>query len=153
MYKRQVPSFYCANGPELVSAATALKWRLATATTGMPQTNGVAENCVRRCKEGGGCAIVQSGFNPKTCWPFAGEHFCFANNIAIVNGDSAWNKRHTKGRFKGMQFPFGALVDFMPQPDVRVESMGPKTLPGVFIGYHVNPGGEWSGDYLVADLV
>ncbi len=30
--------------------------------------------------------------------------------------------------------------------------MGPKTLPGVFIGYHVNPGGEWSGDYLVADL-
>ncbi len=48
--------------------------------------------------------------------------------------------------------PFGALVDFMSQPDVRVESMGPKTLPGVFIGYHVNPGGEWSGDYLVADL-
>ncbi len=30
--------------------------------------------------------------------------------------------------------------------------MGPKTLPGVFVGYHVNPGGEWSGDYLVADL-
>ena len=89
---------------------------------------------------------------PTTSWPFAGEHFCFANNIAIVNGDSAWNKRHKKGRFRGMQFPFGALVDFMPQPDTRVESMGPKTLPGVFIGYHVNPGGEWSGDYLVADL-
>ena len=44
------------------------------------------------------------------------------------------------------------MVDFMPQPDVRVESMGPKTLPGVFVGYHVNLGGEWSGDYLVADL-
>ncbi len=150
--KDKIQRFHSDNAPELTSAATALKWRLATATTGMPQTNGVAENCVRRCKEGGGCAIVQSGFNPKTFWPFAGEHFCFANNIAIVNGDSAWNKRHKKGRFKGMQFPFGALVDFMPQPDVRVESMGPKTLPGVFIGYHVNPGGEWSGDYLVADL-
>ena len=30
--------------------------------------------------------------------------------------------------------------------------MGSKTIPGVFIGYHVNPGGEWGGDYLVADL-
>ena len=55
-------------------------------------------------------------------------------------------------RFKGQQFPVSALVNFMPKPDVRVESMGPKTLPGVFVGYHVNPGGEWSGDYLVADL-
>ena len=58
-----------------------------------------------------------------------------------------------EGALQGYAIPFGALVDFMPQPDVRVESMGPKTLPGVFIGYHVNPGGEWSGDYLVADLV
>ena len=44
------------------------------------------------------------------------------------------------------------LVDFMPQPDTRVESMGAKTIPGVFLGYHIHPGGLWSGDYLVADL-
>ncbi len=148
----KVLSFYCDNAPELISAATSLKWRLGTATTGMPQTNGVAENCVRRCKEGGGCAIVQSGLTPSTFWPSAGEHFCFANNIAIVNGDSAWSKLHKKGRFKGMQIPYGALVDFMPQPDVKVASMGPKTIPVIFIGYHVNPGWEWSGDYLVAGL-
>ena len=30
--------------------------------------------------------------------------------------------------------------------------MGAKTIPGVFIGYHVHAGGLWSGDYLVADL-
>ncbi len=95
------------------------------------------------------CSI---GFNSATSWPFAGEHFCFTNNVALVNGDSAWNKRRKKGRCKGMQLPFGALVDFMRQPDVRVASMGPKTLPGVFIRYHGNPGGEWSGDYIVADL-
>ena len=40
----------------------------------------------------------------------------------------------------------------MPQPDTRVVSMGAKTIPGVFIGYHIQPGGLWSGDYLVADL-
>ena len=40
----------------------------------------------------------------------------------------------------------------MPQPDTKVESIGAKTIPGVFIGYHFHPGGLWSGDYLVADL-
>ena len=57
-----------------------------------------------------------------------------------------------RGHFKGMRIPYGARVDFMPQPDVRVASMGPKTIPGIFIGYHANPGWEWSGDYLVAGL-
>ena len=40
----------------------------------------------------------------------------------------------------------------MPQPDTKVESMGSKTIRGIFIGYHVPAGGLWSGDYLVADL-
>ncbi len=103
--KGRVQSFYCDNAPELISAANALKWRLATATTGMPQTNGVAENCVRRCKEGGGCAIVQSGLNPAIVLPLAEEHFCFANNIAIVGGDYAYSKRHKRGHAQGQSFP------------------------------------------------
>ena len=148
----KILSFYSDNAPELVAAATSCHWRLATATTGMPQTNGVAENCVRRTKEGGGCGIVQSGLSPATFWPLSVEHFCFACNIALVDGDSAYNKRHKTGHFKGFQFPFGALVDFMPQPDTRVESIGAKTIQGVFVGYHIHPGGLWSGDYLVADL-
>ena len=50
---------------ELITFARACKWRIATATTGTPQTNGVAERSVRTVKEGGGCGIVQSGYNPK----------------------------------------------------------------------------------------
>ncbi len=30
--------------------------------------------------------------------------------------------------------------------------MGAKTIPGVFLGYHVHAGGLWSGDYYVAAL-
>ena len=40
----------------------------------------------------------------------------------------------------------------MPQNDTKVESMGAKTIPGVFIGYHIHAGGLWSGDYYVAAL-
>ncbi len=149
--KNKVQSFDCDNAPELIAAATALKWRLATATTGMPQTNGVAENCVRKTKEGSGCGIVQSWVEPDSFWGSAGEHYCFSTNIAIIDGDSSYNRRHKIGHFKGQQIPFGALVDFMPQPDTKVASMGAKTIPGIFLGYHVHAGGLWSGDYLVAE--
>ncbi len=83
--------------------------------------------------------------------PGAGEHFCFSENIAIVNGDSCYNCRRQTGHFEGDSFPVGALVDFMPQNDMKLESMRAKTIPGVFVGYYIHPGGLWSGDYLVAE--
>ena len=89
---------------------------------------------------------------PRRSGPAAGEHYCFSTNIAVIDGDSSYNRRHNQGRFKGDSVPFGALVDFMPQPDIEVVSMGAKTFPGVFLGYHIQPGGLWNGDYLVADL-
>ena len=90
---------------------------------------GVAEQSVRTVKEGGGCGIVQSGFNAKTFWPAAAVHFCFSTNTAIVDGDSCYNRRHKAGRFKGHKVLFGAYVDFMPQNDTKVESMGAKNNP------------------------
>ncbi len=56
-----------------------------------------------------------------------------------------------KGHFKGERIPFGAFVDFMPQPDTKLDAMGGRTMPGVFVGCHTHAGGIWSGDYLVAD--
>ena len=43
---------------------------------------------------------------------------------------------------------FGAAVDFMPQPDTKLDAMGGRTMPGLFVGYHTHAGGIWSGDYL-----
>ena len=51
--KDHISSFYCDNAPELFTSARACKWRLATATPGIPQTNGVADRSVRIVKEGG----------------------------------------------------------------------------------------------------
>ena len=59
--------------------------------------------------------LEQAGFPPEW-WPFAVMHFCFASNIAIVDCDSAWNKRHRNGHFKGLRVPFGSLIDFIPSP-------------------------------------
>ena len=47
--KDRIASFYCDNAPELVTSARACRWRIATATPGMPQANGVAERSVTTC--------------------------------------------------------------------------------------------------------
>ncbi len=43
----KVTGFYNDNAPELKAAARQCAWRISTATTGQPQTNGVAERSVR----------------------------------------------------------------------------------------------------------
>ena len=69
----------------------------------------------------------------------------------MIDGDSCYNRRRRKGHFKGLNIPFGALVDFMPHSDIKIESFGGKTIQGIFLGYHIQPGGLWDGDYIVAD--
>jgi hypothetical protein len=54
-----------------------------------------------------------------------------------VDGDSSYNRRHGNGHFKGESYIFGALVDCMPQTDMKLESIGNKKIQGVFIGYIV----------------
>jgi hypothetical protein len=80
--------------------------------------------------------------------------YSFAQNIDIMEGDSAWNKRHQKGQFEGRSIPFGCLIDFKPQPDVvkKLPKGAPDSVPGVFFGYKLNPGGLWEKEYKVVDL-
>jgi hypothetical protein len=79
------------------------------------------------------------------------RHYSFSHNTAVVDGDSAYNRRHGKGHFTGPSVPFGSLVNFMPQPDVKLDAFESKAQLGIFVGYHVLPGGTWKGDYLVAE--
>ena len=55
----------------------------------------------------------------------------------------------------GLRIPVGALCDFKPFPAVlrtKVGKFEPKAIPGVFLGYHLHPGGRWRGEYMVAPL-
>ena len=149
----RVKSLYADNAPELRQAAKKLGWGFPTATPGQPQSNGLAERTVRKVKEGGRSNLVQSGLST-TWWPYACSHHCFARNVGDVDGDSAYNKRFGKGHCKALQVPFGAVVDFLPvkrSNDVN-EVFAAKTRVGLFVGYHSQPGGVWSGDYLVAEF-
>ena len=77
--------------------------------------------------------------------------FGSSTNIAIVDCDSSYIRRHGAARFRGERIPLGAVVDFMPQGEAKLESVANKTMQGVFIAHHVHAGGVWSGDDYVAE--
>ena len=93
---------------------------------------------------------MQAGL-PTYFWPYAIEHFSTSYNIScrLKDGNSPWNLRHAK-QFKGLLIPFGAIVDFQQIPErVRAQSkFAPMSIPGIFLGYHLRPGGEWKGEYV-----
>ena len=112
-----------------------------TATPYRPQTNGRAERLVRKIMEGTRTLLLAAGL-PPGFWPYAMRAFCFGSNIAMRNGDSAWNRRHKKGHFQGKIIPFGALVDFRQNKrrDDRMPKAAPDATEGIFLGYKLNPG-------------
>ena len=81
--------------------------------------------------------------------------WCFGRNLRPdpEDGISPYQRKHGIA-FAGRRIPFGAIVDLQPQPDIfkTRDDFLPRRIPGIFVGYHVQPGNEWSGDYLVCDL-
>ena len=71
----------------------------------------------------------------------------------MCDGESTYFRRHRRW-CKAFPIPFGALVDFRPPKPLlkKLPKMGPTGIPGIMLGYHVQPGGKWSGDYLVSPL-
>ena len=102
-----VSLFHSDNSPELLKAVRDLGWRHSTSTPGVPQSNGVAERAVRKVLEGIRTLLDQAGL-PAAFWSYAAKHFCHSSNIEVIDGESAWNRRHGKGHFKGPRIPFGS---------------------------------------------
>ena len=147
----KVKEFYCDNAPELLQAAKTLKWVNPTSTPYRSTSNAKAERNNRLVLEGIRSVLSQSGL-PSYWWPYAGKYFCWIRNVECRGGDSAYNRRFRRGHWKGKWAAFGQEIDFRPPPPV-LEQLGKfdePSLPGIFLGYKVHPGGKWHGEYYVA---
>ena len=123
-----------------------------TSTPGLPRTNAVAERTVRRVAEGVRTLLLQAGL-PPCCWPWAMEYFSTAWNTHERGGSSPWFDRHQQ-HFRGKKVPFGCLVDYLPSPDEvkQMQSFGTKAVPAIFLGWKLNAGCAWNGEYYFARL-
>ena len=145
----------CTDGaPEISNAGKNLRTCLNVSTPYRSATNGIAERGIRNVLEGTRTLLEHSGL-PTSYWPFASRCFCHRANIRMVDGDSAWNKCHKQGHFEGEMIPFGALIAFGLLKTIfdMFPKFAKRSLPGIFLGYHLVSGERFYGDYLVAPLI
>jgi hypothetical protein len=85
---------------------------------------------------------------PLSTWNYAAPFFCLMSNVE--NG--AFEKRFGE-KFQAVCFPFGGEIEFRPPGErnevIPVHKFSGNNVPGIFLGYRLQPGMAWSGDYTV----
>ena len=111
-----------------------------------PQSNGVAENSIRRMKEGTRCALVQSGLAPEW-WAEAARAFAiYRNTTDLYQGQTPYERRHGR-KYDGPKIPFGSAVRFLPSGPLaeRNHVFQSKTRMGIYLGPVLNSNNEYKG--------
>jgi len=136
----KLKSVYSDNSPEIRKAVRdmgATTTVHVTSVPGLPATNAIAENMVKRTLVGTRNALLHAGL-PSCFWPYACQHYAFCRNTRLYNGDSSWNMRHKKGHLNPRKlYPFGCGVMFKPSPvaNTNEHKLAPTSIPGVFLGF------------------
>ena len=108
-----------------------------------PSSNGVAENSIRRLKEGTRCTLVQSGLEP--CW-WAEAARAFSTNKNVIDlhkGQTPYFRRHGR-EYEGPKIPFGAAVRYLAQGllEERNHTFSSKTRMTLYFGTELDANNE-----------
>ena len=139
-----IKSIYIDGAPEFVKMCKRIRPEgicHPTSTPGVSSSNARAERRNRHVLEGARTALDRAGVGVKM-WPYVVKHWCFAETLHIYEGDFAYRKRFGVW-CKAKEIPFGALIDFRPPKSLekKLPKMGPRGIPGIHVGYRMQPGG------------
>ena len=119
-----------------------------------PQSNGVAENSIRRFKEGTRCLLVQSGLSPMW-WAEAARCFCEYRSVSdfYQQEGTPYYRRH-KRFHNGPTIPLGAAVRYLPHGNSETEqhTLAAKTHLGLFMGPEFNSKQLYVGNCFIIDV-
>ena len=132
--------FFTDTSLKFVKSCEGLAWNHRTAPPHRSETNGIAENAVRRVKEGTSAVLLQSGLDERW-WAGSMECYCYLRNIQdlLRDGETPYERR------------FGALIEYhpiSPKDPSRVHQFGSRVLLGFLLGYELIAGGIWKGDIM-----
>ena len=148
-----IESFYSDCAGEVIRSAKRMGWMHRPAVPHHSKTNGRVEREIRHIEEGTRTLLMRAGLGPHW-WPLAVRAFSFGQNITSRGGrKNAWEQRFGYP-FGGLILPFGAGCYFLPCKP-RAKKLGKfdtSAQLGVFLGWHLKPGGEHSERYSVAKL-
>ena len=145
-HKDAVGQFYSDNAQELIKSVKSLRWRHELSKAYVHQSNAIAERAVRATTEGTRTNLLQAGLS------------CSMFNLDHPNGleYTPWFKRFG-ATFPGKILPFGCRVDYWLGPKAKrakegLDRFAPTSEPGVFLGYHFQPGMKWKKEIYVLSL-
>ena len=145
---------YVDNSDEIRAACEHFYLSHDISTAHRSETNGIAENAIRRVEEGTSCTMSQSGLCD-AWWKEAMECYCFLKNVVEI----VWTKKTSdcmrfKEDFRGPIVPFGVEVQYFQlsaEDQARGHQMADKWLCGIFAGYKQHAGGGWAKNLKVID--
>jgi len=153
--QRKIKAAYSDGSEEIQAACKQLCIPHTTSTPGRPRSNGVAERTVRQVITGVRVALHSAGL-PDPFWQYAARHWCHGYNITPGEKPGQRSAYFYKWGhdFAGQLIPFGALIRYKVGPlKQRLWSkLQAQSVPGIFLGYKLHPGGEWRGEYTVQSL-
>ena len=152
---RKPKVIYTDNSLKFGKLCEELSWNHSTSTPHRSETNGIAERAVRRVKEGTSAVLLQSSLD-NGLWADSMECYCYLRNIQdlLSDGKTPYERRFGMP-FNGPVIPFGAMVEYHPtsaKDTSGLHQVGPRVLPGIFLGCALYAGRIWKGDLLIADV-
>ena len=150
---------------ELTKAVEFLGWISESGIANDPIHNAKLESMIRRIKEGVRSIHLKSGL-PHEMWPRSIEYFTtalsFTTKAPVHPNDTEETKAFKEGKtcyevankgdpFEGYRIPLGALVYYKPPKHRELPAFDPRTLPGIFCGWRLDPGYKFRGVHYILD--
>ena len=150
--RNAITTLYSDRAKEFPRAAKSLGTALMKTSLGRSTSHSVIERGNKTCLEWGRHGLERSGLGIE--WSSLCIRHEMMHRRCQPKSDGLTIYEHKHGSVRAPRLhPFGALVTFKPS---RAQQDGAKISPpgskGLIVGYEVQPGGAWSGDYLVVDL-
>ena len=139
--------------PEFARACQELNVANFDGTPGRPTAHATIERANRTVLEWTRPSLEQSGLS--LAWAgLAARHALFTRRLTTCNSDGvSIYARRFPDLPEPPLWPFGAELVFKPTPlQHDAAKCAPRARAGLLVGFHLNPGGPWSGDLLCAEL-
>jgi len=162
---RQIPMFgenrLC---PRTNKSSGVLGWISESGIANDPLHNAKLESMIRRIKEGVRSIHLKAGLLHEM-WPRSIEYFTTALSFttkapvhphdteetkAFKEGQTCYEVANKGDPFEGYRIPPGALVYYKPPKHRELPAFDPRTLPGIFCGWRLDPGYKFRGVHYIS---
>ena len=144
---KKIQTLYSDNAPEFKLLKRRLELPNRTSTPRRPNTNARQERRMGIFGDQVRTRLHKAKLGLEF-WPLAGNHTAAIHNFKSINSDGKTPYEALGYKpFVGYLRPFGVKCTYVP-PAVESKKYDPRGVEAVFVGYYIQDGLRWTGDYL-----